>query len=273
MSSEHCYGVLGWPLRHSASPALMGRLMKERHCWYPYTLLAYPEYPGIMGLARENRPLMGFNVTLPYKIKVFQEIFQASKKDAAWSLSPEALACGAVNCVRLLRDPFGSVTGVTGHNTDAQGFAAALAVLDPNRLEGPALVMGDGGASKAVVHALHTRGIAYTQLSRKLSSPSIPNTRGRSLLAWEDAKANLIQAHPLLIQCTPIGMWPSVHEVPPLPTLAMEGIGPHHRVMDLIYRPERTLFLEQCAARGAHVLGGWSMLEQQAIASLEFWLA
>ncbi|MFM7746347.1 MAG: hypothetical protein ACKO7X_00330 [Bacteroidota bacterium] len=68
-------------------------------------------------------------------------------------------------------------------------------------------------------------------------------------------------------------MWPSETEMPSLPTMAMEGVGPHHRVMDLIYRPERTLFLEQCAARGAHVLGGWTMLEQQAIASLEFWLA
>jgi len=273
MSSEHCYGVLGWPLGHSASPALMGRLMEERQCSFPYNLLAYPEYPGILCLATEHRHLMGFNVTLPYKIKVFQEIFFESKKDAAWSLSPEALACEAVNCVRLHRDPFGSLAEVTGHNTDAQGFAAALTVLEPNRLEGPALVMGDGGASKAVVHALHTMGIACTQLSRKVTSQSTPNAKVQTLLAWEHAEANLIQAHPLLVQCTPIGMWPSETEMPPLPTMAMEGVGTHHRVMDLIYRPERTLFLEQCAARGAHVLGGWTMLEQQAIASLEFWLA
>ncbi|MBM3930857.1 MAG: hypothetical protein FJ336_06230 [Sphingomonadales bacterium] len=273
MSSEQCYGVLGWPLGHSASPALMGRLMEERQCSYPYALLAYPEYPRILGLASEHRHLMGFNVTLPYKIKMFQEIFFESKKNATWSLSPEALACGAVNCVRLHRDTFGSVSGVTGHNTDAQGFAAALAVLEPNRLEGPALVMGDGGASKAVVHVLHTMGIACTQLSRKITGHSTPNAKVQTLLAWEHAEANLIHNHPLLVQCTPIGMWPSVTEMPPLPTMAMEGIGPHHRVMDLIYRPERTLFLEQCAARGAHVLGGWTMLEQQAIASLEFWLA
>ena len=198
MSSEHCYGVLGWPLGHSASPALMGRLMEERQYSYPYALLAYPEYPGILGLASEHRHLMGFNVTLPYKIKVFQEIFFESKKDAAWSLSPEALACGAVNCVRLHRDPFGSVSGVTGHNTDAQGFAAALAVLEPNRLEGPALVMGDGGASKAVVHALHTRGIACTQLSRKLSSPSIPTQEAEACLHGKMLRRTLSKLIPSL---------------------------------------------------------------------------
>ena len=273
MSSDHCYGVLGWPLGHSSSPALMGRLFEEQKISCTYALLAYPDYPGILELAREHPGLLGFNVTLPYKIKVYQEIFLESKQNASWSLSPEALACGAVNCVRLQRDIVGSVTGVTGHNTDAQGFAIALSVLEPNRSEGPALVMGDGGASKAVIHILQSMGIAFTQLSRKASGHSIPNANGRTILAWEQAEESLLLRHPLLIQCTPIGMWPLVTAVPPLPTKAMDGIGPHHRVMDLIYRPERTLFLEQCAARGAQVLGGWTMLEQQAIASLEFWLA
>ncbi len=273
MPSEDCYGVLGWPLGHSASPILMGRLFAERQLTCQYELLAYPDYPGILGLDREHRQLMGFNVTLPYKIKVYEEIFFESRKNAAWSLSPEALACGAVNCVRLHRDKFGSVTGVRGHNTDAQGFAAALAVLEPSRLAGPALLMGDGGASKAVGHILQTMGIPFSQLSRKATNRPIPTASGQTLIAWEHADDDLIHGHPLIIQCTPIGMWPLATAVPPLPPKAMGGIGPHHRVMDLIYRPERTLFLEQCEARGAHVLGGWTMLKEQAIASLEFWLA
>lgn len=272
MSSEYCYGVLGWPLGHSASPALMGRIFAERHLAFTYRLLEYPLYPGIEVLAHEHPHLMGFNVTLPYKIKVYEEIVCKSAKNTAWSLSEEATACEAVNCVRLLRDSSGQFNRVIGHNTDAQGFAAALSILTQNRIQGPALIMGNGGASKAVRFACNQRKVLCTTLCRTLPT-GYHNNPERSHRIWEEADATLISRNPLIIQCTPVGMWPKISAVPPLPPQAMEGIGPHHRVMDLIYRPERTLFLDQCAERGAQVLGGWAMLEEQAIASVDFWLA
>jgi shikimate dehydrogenase len=145
-------------------------------------------------------------------------------------------------------------------------------MLEQDPITGPALILGDGGASRAVAYVLTEMGIACTLLSRKPISGKNP-LGNLTLLSWEHAKADLLHRHPLIIQCTPVGMWPIETEAPPLPPGAMEGIGPHHRIMDLIYRPERTLFLEQCAASGARVMGGWTMLEEQAIASLDFWKA
>lgn len=272
MASNHCYGVLGWPLGHSASPELMSRLFAQRPLPYTYRLLAYRDYPGIQGLAHQHGHLMGFNVTLPYKIKVFEEIVLESSRKAGWGLSPEATACGAVNCVRLHRDDQGNLLGVIGHNTDARGFAAAFARLGSKYTQGPALIMGDGGAAKAVEYVFKTMGIPYTQLTRKEISPK-NSWPGRTLMSWEHVDADLVRHHLLIIQCTSVGMWPLVNEVPPLPPPALDGIGWEHRVMDLIYRPEQTLFLEHCAARGAEVMGGWAMLEEQAIASVDFWVA
>jgi len=248
----------------------MCRILEERQLPYTYQLLAYQAYPHIVQLARSHPQLMGFNVTLPYKIKVYQEIADESGRNQDWSLSMQALACGAVNCVRLRRDAHGGVLGVVGHNTDVRGFAAALSMLEPGSITGPALIMGDGGASRAVVYVLTELGLACTLLSRK-PIPGQNPAGNLTQLSWENAKADLLHRHPLIIQCTPVGMWPAEDEAPPLPPGAIEGIGPHHRVMDLIYRPERTLFLEQFAALGAKVMGGWAMLEEQAIASVDFW--
>lgn len=272
LPSDYGYGVLGWPLGHSASPTLMRRLLEERQLPYTYQLLEYRAYPGIVDLAQSYRHLLGFNVTIPYKIKVYQEIAGESTRNRDWSLSEQAIACGAVNCVRLRRDAHGNVLGVAGHNTDARGFATALAILEPNPMTGPALILGDGGASRAVTYVLNAMGLACTQLSRK-PFPGENPAGNLTILPWENATAELLHGHPLIIQCTPVGMWPAVNEAPPLPREALKGIGPHHRIMDLIYRPERTLFLEQCAALGARVMGGWTMLEEQAIASVNFWQA
>lgn len=184
--------------------------------------------------------LAGFNVTIPYKEEILPYLHH---------LSEEAAAVGAVNCVSI-------TNGIrTGYNTDVAGFEKTL-LLHAASGHSPALILGAGGAAKAVAFVLRQHQIPYKTVSRKGS------------LTFGDLTAEMVNSHKLIIQCTPVGTFPAVSETLPFP---FEGLTAQHLVLDLIYNPTVTAFLERSAAFGAKTANGFYMLEQQAEKSWQIW--
>lgn len=183
-------------------------------------------------------------MTIPHKESVI---------DFLTRLSPEAQAIGAVNCIAI-----GADGQLTGHNTDWLGFWQSLQpLLQPQHKR--ALVFGTGGASKAVQYALQQNGIAFTLVSR---------SSGKNSIAYDQVTEGLLRENLLLINTTPLGMWPDVHASLPLPYQLLTA---RHLLYDLIYTPRETLFLQQGKAAGAAVKNGLEMLELQALESWRIW--
>ncbi|WKS95678.1 shikimate dehydrogenase family protein [Riemerella columbina] len=188
-----------------------------------------------------QRPhLVGFNVTIPYKVQIIKYL------DA---LSAEAEAIGAVNTVAVVEGK------KIGYNTDAFGFEKTLN-LHQKPHHHSALIFGDGGAAQAVKYVLNQKNIPYQVVSRA------------GELTFENLDAAVIKDHPILIQCTPVGTFPNVEDTLPLP---LEGVSDQHLAIDLIYNPEQTQFLKNAAQKGAKTANGLLMLEQQAEKAWEIW--
>lgn len=188
----------------------------------------------------KTKNLRGLNVTIPYKEKIIPFLDE---------LSEEAKEIGAINCVSL-KD------GKTkGFNTDAIGFEKTL-LLHKKENQKTAIILGNGGAAKAVQYILKKNNIPYLTVSRTTEL-------NYNNLSAEQVKENLI-----IIQCTPVGTFPNVEDSLPFP---LEGITENHLVIDLIYNPEYTKFIRNCAERGAKTANGLYMLEQQAEKAWEVW--
>ena len=192
----------------------------------------------------EHSDLQGFNVTIPYK----QAIIPYLSK-----LSREAETIGAVNCVR--RTP----EGLIGYNTDAYGFHRSLNTLLNGVHPGRALVLGTGGASRAIKFVLSEMNIPFDTVSRRLQGADY---------TYKILTDEIIQAHRLIINCTPLGTFPKTDEYPDLP---YEAIGPSHFLFDLVYNPPLTEFLRRGEQRGASIQNGYEMLVGQAELSWEIW--
>jgi shikimate dehydrogenase len=237
------YGLIGHPVTHSFSKDFFQRLfLKEGLTDYHYELFDLPQIEMLPELIRLRKPL-GLNVTIPHKESVLKYVDHA---DAI------AADIGAVNCLKI------SDNKIYGYNTDFIAFRETV-----QRLELPegtsALVFGSGGSSKAVTAALGLLNIPFQIVSR---------TADGQQLAYQQLNYKLISAHQLLINCTPVGMWPAIEERLSLP---FESIGKNHIAYDLIYNPAETGFLRECRLRGARVKNGTEMLELQALASWEIW--
>jgi shikimate dehydrogenase len=239
------YGLIGYPLSHSFSQRYFTEKFEREgitDCTYSnFSLATIDELPAVLG----DPDLRGLNVTIPYKQQVLRFLT---------AMSPVVESIGACNCIRI--------DGVSrvGHNTDVVGFERSL-VKKLGSHHQQALILGTGGAAKAVEWVLDQLGIAYRSVSR---SPR-PDTGD---LAYDDLDAGLVACYTLIVNTTPLGMYPKVNEYPPLP---YEGIGPRHYLYDLVYNPERTLFLKKGAARGAVVENGHEMLLLQAEESWRIW--
>lgn len=184
--------------------------------------------------------LKGLNVTIPYKEKIFPYLDE---------LSDEAKAVGAVNCISIENEK------KTGYNTDIFGFQKSL-WTQPQFLCQSALILGDGGAAKAVKYILEKNNIPYQTVSRK------------SEINFENIEKKMVENHKIIIQCTPVGTFPNIDDVLHFP---FDGISSKHFVIDLIYNPEQTLFLKKATEKGAKTLNGLYMLEQQAEKAWEIW--
>lgn len=238
------FGLIGFPLSHSFSKGFFTeKFEKESITGCRYENFPIPDIGQFPSLWKEHPQLEGLNVTIPYKQVVIPFLDE---------LSEAAQAIGAVNCVRLKDGR------LKGHNTDVTGFRRSLEpLLKPHHTK--ALVLGAGGAAKAVKFALQQLGIAYTEVSRKYFNGTI---------GYEAIGKEIMEAHPLIINTTPLGMYPNVAEVPPIP---YHFINEDHLLYDLVYNPAETQFMQQGAARGAAVKNGHEMLILQAEASWEIW--
>ena len=238
------YGLIGFPLGHSFSARYFTvKFQRENLSGYEYRnfpLESIRELPAML----ENHPgLLGFNVTIPYKQEVIPFLT---------ALSAEAREIGAVNCVKI------TPQGLYGHNTDAYGFRKSLlGLIGPMRPD--ALILGTGGASKAVGYVLRELGIAYTTVSR---------SGGPGRLCYRELTAEVMHSHPLIVNATPLGTFPKVAGCPALP---YETITPAHFLFDLVYNPPLTEFLRRGKAQGAAICNGYEMLVGQAEKAWEIW--
>lgn len=207
----------------------------------PFPLADISELPE---LVKKHPTLAGLNVTLPYKELVMPFLRE---------IDEVAATIGASNCLAI-KNGF-----IKGYNTDAEGFEQSLVpLLTPKHTR--ALVLGTGGASRAVVYVLSQLGIPY----RSVSGSNAPGA-----LSYEELTADIINQHKLLINTTPVGMYPEITAKLPIP---FEGVGPDHLLYDLIYNPEETTFLAEGKQRGAVIKNGFEMLVLQAEASWNIWL-
>ena len=242
------FGLIGYPLGHSFSRGYFTEKFRREglsECVYEnFPLASIGELPGLVA----SRPdLVGLNVTIPYKQAVIPYLD---------GLDPRAEEIGAVNCIKINR--VGGRVCLKGYNADAQGFERSLLELLGARRP-DALILGTGGASKAVAYVLSALGIAYRFVSR---------TGGGEALSYTDLTPEIIAQTPLLIHTTPLGTFPDTETLPAIP---YDGIGPGHFLHDLVYNPPETAFLREGRRRGAAVRNGYAMLVGQAECSWQLW--
>lgn len=233
------FGIIGFPLLHSFSAKYFSEKFEREHIEAEYSL-----YPiGIDDLSFKIEDLLdsldGFNVTMPYK----QEIIPCLER-----LDDTAKAVGAVNVVHKR----------VGYNTDCLGFMESIQPL-LRKEDRKALVLGTGGASKAVCYGLKQLGVRPTLVSRKPKA---------GMLGYEDLTKDVMVAHTVIVNCTPLGMLPDVDSCPPIP---YELVTAQHLLFDCVYNPEETLFLKKGKAQGAIIQNGIGMLYGQAKAAWAIW--
>ena len=238
------FGLTGYPLEISDSPALFKYFFKRdrsEHC--SYELFPVKNASSLRESIQAIPDLRGFNVTIPHKQNCFKLCDQ---------LSDEALNTGAVNTVVIQNGQW------FGYNTDVYGFEKSLASFIPN-LYFKALILGTGGASKAVAHVLNTLGIPFQFVSRKA---------GKNSLQYQKLDRKIIESHHLIINTTPLGMKPYADSLPKFP---YSFLTPEHYLFDLVYKPVITKFLAMGLKRGCHVKNGLQMLSLQAQKAWIIW--
>lgn len=236
------FGLIGRSLSHSFSQNFFTAKFEAEQRAADYSLIEMESIANINNIIAKYG-LVGFNVTIPYKESIIPYLDE---------LTDEARAVGAVNCVAL-RD------GKTiGHNTDIRGIEASLGWIDI--AEGAkALILGTGGASKAVQYVLKRMGIEYKVVSRDAQ---------RGDITYDELSSEVIKERSLIINTTPVGTAPNIEEAPQLDYSALDE---SHRLFDLVYNPATTTFMRRGEERGAQTMGGIMMLQTQAIASWHFW--
>ncbi|WP_312135227.1 shikimate dehydrogenase [Sphingobacterium sp.] len=242
-------GLIGYPLGHSFSKKYYLEKFKNENIqgidYDLYPISTIEEFPA---LYRGDSAFYGVNVTIPYKQAVIPYLNE---------LSPEASAIGAVNCIQIIQTP-GEDPYLIGHNTDVIGFMNSLAPLLTEQHKA-ALILGNGGATKAVAYALEKLGISYQIVSRSKTADHI---------TYDDLNTDIIRDHKLIINCSPVGTAPNIEQCPNIP---YEGIDNSHLLYDLIYNPTETLFLKNGKERGAAIKNGLEMLILQAEENWKIW--
>lgn len=241
------YGLIGYPLGHSFSIGYFNEKFQNECIDATYENFEIPSIENLTEIVDSNPELKGLNVTIPYKEKVISYLD---------SISPEARAIGAVNVIKVTHK--GNKTELKGYNSDVIGFTQSIEPL-LERYHKKALVLGTGGASKAIIFSLKSLGIETLTVSRY---------ERHGCVRYEDITPEMIKEYNVIVNCTPCGMYPQTDDCPNLPYEAMDS---HTLLYDLIYNPDETLFLKKGKAQGATVKNGLEMLLLQAFASWNFW--
>lgn len=237
------YGIIGNPLGHSFSKGFFTEKFAKEAIDAQYLNFQIPEIGHLTTVLQENPELRGLNVTLPYKTEVIPFLDE---------LSEEAREIGAVNVVQIRNGH------LKGFNSDIIGFTKSIQpLLKPHHRK--ALILGTGGASKAIRVGLTRLGLEWKYVSR---------TPREGMFSYDDIKAETLREYEVIVNCSPVGMFPKVDECPAIP---YEFLTPDNLLFDLVYNPENTLFMKKGNLQGAVVKNGLEMLHLQAIASWEFW--
>jgi len=241
------YGLIGYPLGHSFSITYFNDKFTDEGINARYENFEIPHIDDLAEVIDAHPNLKGFNVTIPYKEKVISYL--------DW-ISPEAAAIGAVNVVKV--ETKGKEKKLRGYNSDVIGFRDSLEPM-LQTFHKKALILGTGGASKAIYHGLKSLGIESVFVSRR---------EKEGTTQYDKITPEVIKEYNIIVNCTPCGMYPHTQECPNLPYEAMDD---KTLLYDLIYNPDETLFMKKGRERGATVKNGLEMLLLQAFASWEFW--
>jgi shikimate dehydrogenase len=239
------FGLIGYPLTHSFSKKYFAeKFEKEQLANCHYELFPIKSVYEIRDIVARHPDLEGLNVTIPYKQLVLRHL------DSTRGIPEEIRAC---NCIRIRNGK------LEGFNTDIIGFEQSLlSLLKPHHKK--ALILGNGGAAAAVSYVLQKLDIAFEIVSRKVHDGST--------LTYQDIQEHVMQTHLLIINTTPLGTFPNVEQAPDIP---YQCLTPEHYLYDLVYNPDKTLFLQKGEARGASIKNGLEMLLIQAEESWRIW--
>lgn len=240
------FGLIGFPLGHSFSKKFFSEKFLQENIDAQYDLYELPEIAAFEPL-KEMDDLCGLNVTIPYKQQVMPYLHE---------LDETAAEIGAVNVIKFIRKDGELI--LKGYNTDAIGFEEAIKpLLKPAHTK--ALILGTGGASKAVDYVLKKNGLQTTFVSRSAVEGGF---------IYDQLSAEIITDYKVIVNASPVGTYPKVDNCPAIP---YEFLTEDHLLYDLVYNPAETLFLKKGKERGAAVLNGESMLTGQAIAAWKVW--
>ena len=241
------FGLIGYPLGHSFSVPYFTKKFSEENIDAEYRNFPLERIVEFQELLKKEPYLVGLNVTVPYKQKIIPYLDE---------LHPTARSIGAVNTIFFCRKE--DRLSLLGYNSDVIGFERSL---KEHLKEGhkQALVLGSGGSSKAVKYVLPRLGIPYQVVSRQ---------GGDGVLSYSQLDQEIMESHTLIVNTTPLGMYPKVDDFPEIP---YQAITPRHLLFDLIYNPEKTRFLSLGQEQGATIVNGSDMLIYQAEGSWEIW--
>lgn len=241
------YGLIGYPLKHSFSIGYFNEKFKSEGIDAEYINFEIPDIKDFTTIIDQNPNLCGMNVTIPYKEQVIPFLDELDKDTAA---------IGAVNVIKIIRQK-GKVK-LVGYNSDIIGFSQSIKPLLKEHHK-KALILGAGGAAKAIFHGLKNLGVEGTYVSR---------TKEPGKLTYEELTPEIMAENTIIVNCTPVGMFPNDAFCPDIP---YELLTPHHLLYDLIYNPDTTLFMKKGAQKGAKTKNGLEMLLLQAFAGWEIW--
>lgn len=238
------YGLLGKNISYSFSKPYFESFFKSKNLHHQYLNFDISKIEEITTVLKSHPDLKGLNVTIPYKEQILPFLYKTDK---------EAKKIGAFNTVKISKKG-----NLIGYNSDHYGFAKSLSEHFPLS-DKTALILGSGGASKAIAYVLNNLNFKYTFVSRD---------KNKNHLSYNELTTEIITNHKLIINCTPLGTSPNTNAYPNIP---YKGITDKHLLFDLIYNPKLTIFLKLGKDQGARIVNGEAMLKYQALKSWEIW--
>ncbi|MBN2518865.1 MAG: shikimate dehydrogenase [Bacteroidales bacterium] len=244
------YGLIGFPLDHSFSKGYFTNKFKEENIRNSkYVNFPIDNINKIPDIIINNRCLLGLNVTIPYKEQVIKYLDE---------LDPAVEEIGAVNTIKITRT--GTSINLKGYNTDVYGFENSVAPLIIKDIHKKALILGTGGASKAIKYI-------FKKLNIEFISASIEELKENEI-RYEEIDEKMMKQRLIVVHCTPLGTYPDINTFPPIP---YNFITPDHILFDLVYNPSETVFLRRGKEKGAKIKNGLEMLHLQAEKAYEIW--
>lgn len=241
------FGLIGYPLGHSFSKNFFNEKFHSENIDAEYLNFEIADIKELPKVLLSNPELKGLNVTIPYKEQVIPYLNE---------LDPDAAAIGAVNVIKIVQQK--GKTKLIGYNSDIIGFVQSIEPLLESQHK-KALILGTGGASKAIFHGLKKLGIESTFVSRKAQ---------KGMFTYEELTPEIMDEYKVIVNCTPVGMYPRADEYPDIP---YDYLTPNHLLYDLLYNPDTTLFMKKGADKGAVVKNGLEMLLLQAFGAWDIW--